>query len=258
MSPQELKQVAQLLVSKTLLEQPVTSTRPRGETAVTVVRSLCDGRRPPGLYSCPEEQSPGVGGYLSRMAFYEEASIDAFHALAAELRAHGFPEVLAKAAERAAADELRHAQWLRALAAKHGALGTRPLVKQTGVRSLEELAIDNAVEGCGREAFGSLVGWYQAATAGDDLFREVIMRIADDETRHAALSYAIHTVARFRVSSEVRRRIDEVREEALTTLASSVAERPPATLAKAFGLPSGSAARRLAQDFANTVLAKAA
>lgn len=257
MSPQELKAVSQLLVAKALHERQRVAMRPSHEAEFTVVRPFCDGRRPPGLASTPANE-PGLGGYLARMAYYEEASVDAFHALAEELRAHAFPEVLARAAERAAADELKHAQWMRALAQKHGVEARRPLVKQTAVRSLEELAWDNALEGCGREAFGALIGWFQAAAAEDEPFRTIIARIAEDETRHAALSYAIHTVARFRVSPQVRRRIDRARAQAMTELASTVADDAPEAMAAAFGLPTGATARSLAQDFAHLAIRHAA
>jgi hypothetical protein len=57
-------------------------------------------------------------------------------------------------------------------------------------RSLEELAVENAVEGCVRETYGALTAIWQARTAKDPSVAAAVRRIARDETRHAALSWA--------------------------------------------------------------------
>lgn len=50
----------------------------------------------------------------------------------------------------------------RRLAARYGATAPRPRVERAPVRSLEDIAVENAVEGCVRETFGALVGAWQA------------------------------------------------------------------------------------------------
>jgi hypothetical protein len=65
-------------------------------------------------------------------------------------------------------------------------------VQPQPLRSRVALALDNAVEGCVRESFGALVAQFQAEHATDDEVRRAMARIADDETRHAELSWALH------------------------------------------------------------------
>jgi hypothetical protein len=63
-------------------------------------------------------------------------------------------------------------------------------VQALHVRSLEEMALENVVEGCVRETFGAVVAMIQAERAGDARVRRAMRRIARDETRHAELSWA--------------------------------------------------------------------
>src|SRR4029079_4274037 len=58
-------------------------------------------------------------------------------------------------------------------------------------RPLAEVAIENAVEGCVRETFGAMMATYQAAHAEDAEIARIMRRVARDETRHAALSWAV-------------------------------------------------------------------
>jgi hypothetical protein len=71
-------------------------------------------------------------------------------------------------------DEVRHARDVQVLARDFGAETVWAQVKQTALRSLLEIALDNAREGCVRETFGALLATYQAASAEDGvmLFRD--------------------------------------------------------------------------------------
>ncbi|HEY5449257.1 MAG TPA: ferritin-like domain-containing protein [Polyangia bacterium] len=207
--------------------------------------SYCPGgRRPEGLVVAPAG-ARGAGELFAQLAQLEAASVPAFQRLARELRAHGAPETLAVEATRARADERRHARVVAALARRFGARVPRPAVPEQEVRSLEAVAIENAVEGCVREAYGAVVAAHQAARATDPVVRRAMAAIAVDETRHAALSYAIDDWMRARLGDGARRRVAEARREAHAGLARDV-ERPlPAATAALAGLPDAATARRM-------------
>jgi hypothetical protein len=69
------------------------------------------------------------------------------------------------------------------------------------------MARENAVEGCVNETFGALVAAWQAAHARDASRRRSFARIAADEARHAALSWAVARWAEGRLDSGARARV---------------------------------------------------
>jgi hypothetical protein len=117
------------------------------------------------------------------------------------------------------------------------------------VRDLETIAIENAVEGCVREAFGALVATWQAQRAADAGVRVAMQRIARDETRHAALAVAIDAWARGRLDARARERVERRKADALAELATP-ADVPEAIRA-ALGLPTRAQARALAAAIAS-------
>jgi hypothetical protein len=150
------------------------------------------GRRPPGL--CPEPsrvQGSRAGAFLADVARLEHASIYAFYQLICELSAHGAPEELRLLALDAMLDEVRHAHEVGELARAYGAEVRWAQVEPTAPRSLLDIALDNASEGCVRETFGALLATYQEQTAADLRVREVMAQIARDETQHAQLSWKL-------------------------------------------------------------------
>lgn len=185
------------------------------------------GRRPDGLRERPEarrERSSRdpIGEYFERAAHLEDASVHAFRIMSRELAAHGAPKTLIFAAKRAQADETRHARATRDIAREHGGNPERACVDARPIRSLEEIAIENAAEGCIRETYGALVAMWQAKAAGDPAIARAMKKIAADETRHAALSWSLAAwidtrlddAARARVADHRRRAVDELKNDA--------------------------------------------
>jgi hypothetical protein len=179
------------------------------------------GRRPRGLVeSAPSRASLSeLGRYFAAVSYLEAASIDAFRILRDELEAHGAPVRLVRAAERAARDEVRHAKATSRLARRHGAEPMAPLLATRARRSLEEIAIENAVEGCVRETFGALEATWQAKAARDPAVRAAMERIAQDETRHASLAWAVDAWAQSRLAPAARARVARARRGAVAKLA---------------------------------------
>jgi hypothetical protein len=199
------------------------------------------GRRPEGLVVA-SAGAAGAGELFARVAQLEAASVPAFDLLARELRAHGAPDGLASEAARARADERRHARVVAALARRFGAHPPRPVIPDAEVRTLEAVAADNAAEGCVREAYGALVATHQAARAADPIVRRAMAAIAADETRHAALSFAVDAWARRRLGAAARRRVEDARRAAHAALARDVAAPVPAATAALAGLPDAATA----------------
>jgi hypothetical protein len=234
----------------------------QGATAPDQVRCeilfLCEGRRPEGLCSDGAVAGgvPSLGALFARMAHLEAASVPAFERLAEELAAHGAPARLVRAARRSAAEEVRHARAMASLARRHGAPMPEVEVAPCGPRSLEALALENAVEGCVRETFGALLAGWQARSARDEAVREALGTIAPDELRHSELSWAIDAWARKQLSPEAWARVEAARQEAWRVLEREAeVSTLPQEVAEQAGLPSPEQARRLVRELARSLQA---
>ncbi|MGO9711599.1 MAG: ferritin-like domain-containing protein [Polyangiaceae bacterium] len=220
---------------------------------VTIYCTPCPaggGRRPAGLRAPrgPRRRAraeTALGGYFARMAFEEEASIVAFERMCAELGQLGAPAKLAGAAKRAARDETRHARVMAKLAVVHGGETVKPRVRAMHGRRAAAIAAENAAEGCVRETYGALVARWQSLHAGDVEVRRAFARIAVDEAKHAALSWALARWIEPRLDAAGKRRVARSRARALRALRTSVAIEPLLDLVRSAGLPPSAKARAL-------------
>ncbi|WP_233585244.1 ferritin-like domain-containing protein [Corallococcus sp. CA054B] len=212
-------------------------------------RSDCPvvGRRPIGLNELETSSGDDARGrYFADVARLEAASVHAFLRLREELALHGADVALQDAALASAVDEVRHADVTGRLARRFGAAPPPPSVADVPLRPLlDEVLLDNAVEGCVRETYGALVAHHQALHAEDAEIREVMTRIAEDETRHAGLSWDIDAWATPRLSEEERAALREARRQALAVLRAEMAVPLDARLCAEAGLPSPSVALAL-------------
>lgn len=196
------------------------------------------GRRPPGLETdgavdCDE----AVGRFFAEAAHLEAASVPAFERLFEELRELGAPVSLCEGALLAAVEEIDHTRRTALLARRFGAEPRVPGVEARPLRTRFELALDNAVEGCVRESFGALVAHHQAAHASDEDVREVMVAIAEDETRHAELSWATHEWLWSGLNDAERAAVRAAQREAVTVLRQQLAAPVSPTVNTVAGLP---------------------
>ena len=218
-----------------------------------VLRCPCPGgggRATAGLLRPKARARSVAGAYLARMAHDEAASVVAFRRMREELALFGAPKELVFAADRAAADEVRHARVASALAGAFG--GAPPPVRIRGAlrrRSLAAFARENVVEGCVREAFGALVARWQAANAEDARVRAAMRRISRDETRHAALSLAVARWAASRMDAREKGRVESAGRKAREKLLRDAREPAHEALVRTLGLPSGEKMAALADAF---------
>jgi hypothetical protein len=187
------------------------------------------GRRPPGWEAPPRRE--GVGGFFAEMAALEAASVTAFEELAAELTSHGAPNELIARAERAAADEVRHAAIMRALACLPCADAPR---REAPLRSLFAIALDNAREGESSELVGAAIALWQSKHAARA--REALASIAADEIEHAELAGDINAWILPQLTPSERAAVRRAREEAFARLAEPARE-PAEALVREAGLP---------------------
>lgn len=213
------------------------------------VDTCLGGRRPAGFDAIALSAHEAVGAWLARTAALEAASVLAVRILATELSAHGSPRLLSDAALRCAKQELRHAAAMNRLARRFDAAALPIEITMRPVRSLEEIALENAVEGGVREAFGARVAVEQARRAQDREVRVVFATIAPEESGHARLSAAVHEWAVEKLSPTARRRIIEACDRARQQLKSDLEVEVAATLRSVLGLPDATRA----QDIANTM-----
>jgi hypothetical protein len=223
--------------------------------AVVIDCSICPGsagRVPAGLARGEDVVARSLlGAYYANAARLEAASVASFRRLREELSLHGAPGELVDAARAAERDEVRHTLAMARLARRHGGRYVRPHVHAVAPRTLAEIAAENAVEGCARETFGALLATWQAELAGDGETARVTGEIARDETRHAALSWAVARWSLAELGDATREAIAQSWREAIDALAAdadadaegdAVAE----AMAQAASLPSAAERRVMA------------
>jgi hypothetical protein len=204
------------------------------------------GRVPAGLAPARFPRAPSaLGDHFAVVAHLEAASVASFRRLGAELRALGAPTSLVRAARRARRDEVRHALVTGRMARRFGGAPVRPRVERLPARPLDVVALENAVEGCVRETLGALVARWQADHAGDPAIARLMGAIARDETRHAALSWAVARWAARRLDAAARAGIGARCREAIASLRREADADVPCELVARAGLPGPTAQRAL-------------
>jgi hypothetical protein len=241
--------MASASVSGRLLECEPGFAEDRVELSVTVSvwdggpHCPVDGRRPEGLQATRLSAPSAVGAWLAQAAWLEAASVHAFVRLAHELGLHGAPRALIRAALAAVGDEVRHTAMMARLAARYGAVPPVPEVAPPVARSLEALAVENAVEGCVRETWAAALALWQSHAAHDPEVRAAFEVIARDELRHAALAWAIDGWAMPQLDEAARARVRAARDVA----ADELVRGGDSQALGALGVPDGAALQGLAQ-----------
>jgi hypothetical protein len=208
-----------------------------GGVLVVCICSSGSGRRPRGLLRAHARARSLAGAFFSRPAHLEDASVIAFRRLRGELAALGMKPRLLRDVERAARDEIVHAEITSALSRRFGGRVTPARVRRWRRRSVLAIAKENAVEGCVRETFGALVATWQAAHARDRDVRRAMQRIAADETRHAELAARVDAALAPLLDDAGRRELQRARVRTASALRASLDRDPPPALVSIAGLP---------------------
>ncbi|MBC8066823.1 MAG: ferritin-like domain-containing protein [Deltaproteobacteria bacterium] len=155
----------------------------------------------------------------------------AFARLAIDLMVHGAPAELVDAAHVAARDEIRHAQHCYGIASVFGGKrlgpGALALSASASPSTLEQLAVECFRDGCVNETVAALCVAEGSRCAASPAIRDTLAAIADDEARHAELSYRILAWALNEGDASLRGRIaielDLVRDELVLAPTAGVA-----------------------------------
>ncbi|HWB81495.1 MAG TPA: hypothetical protein VG755_41320 [Nannocystaceae bacterium] len=212
-----------------------------------------DGRGHAAVRSTARAHGDDVGRWVALVAHAEAASVGAFLALRHELRAHDAPQELCDRALAAARDEVGHARAMGRIAARRGIATTRARFARAQVRTLEAIAIENAVEGCVRETWCALRAMAQSTRARDPELRRTMQRIAIDETRHAELAHDLARWLEQQLDDAARDRVRAARDAAVAQLLASLATPLPARMQRDAGLPDPATARTLAEGLRATL-----
>ena len=214
-----------------------------------VEQAFCEGRR----HAAVEMEMDGVGpndfaAWLARATNAEVASIPAFLSLRDELSALGAPDNLLQAAKQSAADEVRHARAMGELAIVAGAhVNLHPPKAKPLERTLQELALENAVEGCVHETFAAMTAMHQAEHATDADIRSTMETIAKDELGHGELAWAIHRWACAQLSADEVAALERAMADAADEMMAGLGRDPlNAATRKRLGLPEPARAVKLA------------
>jgi hypothetical protein len=227
----------------------VTTDGAVSATGIGVFMEGCVGRRPHGLaLSAPSENAPATGRYYARIAELEAAAVIAFERLLIDLADAGAPLGLLRRLEDAQRDEVRHARVMAELAGRYGAEVAAPRVSPRRTPTLLEMALENVTEGCVRETWGALSARYQCQTAESFADRTIWSAVADDEARHAELSFDLHTWLMSRLSPEERLEVEAARLRAWEELLVELDSEPEPDVRRRAGVPSRSAALEMARE----------
>ena len=223
-------------------------TLPDSGLAVTCTgESQCHtGRRPASLLAGGSASAASIGRYFAAAARLEAAAVEAFEILACELAAHHAPTHLATAARRSAREEMSHAESTGAFARRFGEQPLRAsFTERPQPRTLVEIAIENAREGCAGETYGALIAAWQACHAADPDTRRLMRSIADDELSHARLAFEVAEWLQPRLPRAERQLVRDAQDSALDALAKNASRELPAELVTIAGLPRPDSAAQL-------------
>lgn len=240
-----------------LASKPSSSDMPSSSYPPSSTQSSngCGGRRPIGQLDEPDDHtcSDGdarLGRYVARQAHLEAASVFAFRQLEHVLRTLHAPQPLIESARCAARDEIRHARTLRQVARRYGAAVPRVRVQPQQEITRLDLALSNLREGCIGETYGAAVARTQAMSAADPDLRAQMMQIAEEETQHAELAFAIDDWLRDQLDDDDRRQLDVARDAAVRALTLQAAQPVHPALVTQLGIPSAAHATHLVQALA--------
>jgi hypothetical protein len=204
------------------------------------------GRLPPGLKEIANREQPSlVAAHMADSALLEGAAVVAFQTVERELIAHGAPAHLVARARSAQRDEMRHHAAMSRLADRFGAQVPAIEVEHLQIRTMLELGIENAVEGCVRETYGAAVAAFQGEWAQGRPIRRAMRGIARDEAEHASLGWAIDAWIRPRLQPGERALVEAARQKAREQVLSQARLPVAPELTTQLGLPDAAASAQL-------------
>ena len=201
-----------------------TGTNDAGEHAVTCEEAYCytyyyEGRVHGNIPKTKKNAcDSALGSYFARVSNAEASSIAAFLQLRKELAFHNAPKELLDRCFLAAKQEVDHARVMVQLAENHQGKLAPFIFGKFEPRTLLDLALDNAVEGCIFETFSALKLLQQAQNSNHPVLAQTMQQIALDEVAHAELAWDIHKYLLTKLSTEERSIVRKAQRDAVQKL----------------------------------------
>jgi hypothetical protein len=186
--------------------------------------------------------------YFARAYHAEASSVAAFLQLRSELDLHNAPKELLERCSVAANEEVHHARMMAKMAKDCGNELPTLDFGELPHRSLFDLVLDNAIEGCIFESYSALKAHFQAQNAIDSGIRAIMKVIATDETKHAQLAWDIHQYLMSLLSSTEQQQIRIAQQQALKQLITQAGQENSQSCASEFGYPPSKLAETFAQQ----------
>ena len=185
------------------------------------------------------------GAWLSKATHSEATSVIAFLQLYQELGTHGAPQDLRMRCLQAAQEEKNHMEMLCTHARNERGIFPELKSISTPSRSLFEIAMENAIEGCVNETYAALQAHHQAIHAHEKSIRETFAQIAHDETKHAELAYHLHAWCMTQLTQDEIAQIHTAQKTAFARLIRYLETQEDDTELIALGIPSAQRASQM-------------
>ena len=171
-------------------------------TTISPDEQYCGDGRPFTVHRAhrraPVQAAPAPSALVSAWTHIgrnEHAAVASFARLALQLLALGAPPALVQAAQRAAADEVHHAQLCFGIASTLGGSPVRPgpldLHNAFPAPTLAHVLTDTIREGCITETLSAATAHAMHRACRVPAIQAALQRIATDETRHAAFAWRL-------------------------------------------------------------------
>jgi hypothetical protein len=150
-------------------------------------------RRPDTRETSAEDRAR-LARFWASVAINEHASVASFHRAALDLLAVGAPARFVAAAQRGAADELRHARWAFTLASAFAGAPVGPAALEVPLPSaaptLADVVARTVTEACVEETGSLAAAMVMRGEARDPAVLHVLERIVRDEQRHVVAAWS--------------------------------------------------------------------
>jgi hypothetical protein len=209
-----------------------------GEERLACPARRCDwaGDFAPPLPALEDTLRGAIASAWTRAGLMEHASIAAFARFTLQLLSLGAPAELVERAQRALADETRHARICFAFACAHAGVAVGPgaldVSQALSEGNFEHIVCTAIHEGCVGETLAAAEAREAAANASDPRVAAELHAIAEDEAEHAVLAWRFVAwaigVADAQARAAIRRELDRVASSA----APGVSDDAPLELAR--------------------------
>jgi hypothetical protein len=225
-------------------------TDENGDQSLTcgyLLAPYCEGRNHVAVHS-NTQSAVDIPTWFLQATQAEIGSVGAFLLLREELQRLDAPQHFIQQCLEAARDEVQHARLMNNVCRSVGIQPSIPQISDIPNRSIFDIALENALEGCIHESYAAMQALHQSQHASTPEFRRLFFIIAQDELRHADLSLRIHQWLMTQLSQSQQQTIKEAQQKCLEQLLEFHANQPHNPALNMLGPPEPKKAQELAKS----------